>query len=168
MVENVRADQGSRLSVSRTARAPVALPNDPERIINFNDFPFCLAFTVTITSTEARYLMTIMGLFGENLGSLRVGREEIIFTLGGTSAIFNPPDGVSFTNDQSGDDDFIHLQICVDPEGVPTLYINCVAVQTAAVNLPPVDTSDASIIFLNNATNEANSNSLYTVRHYLV
>ena len=108
-----RQDLALRLSVSSSARAPVALPGDPERTINFNSFPWCLAFTVTIAHNEARYLMKIQRPFGGESGSLKVGNEEITFTLEGKSAIFLPSNG-RFTRD---DYEVIHLQICVNSDG---------------------------------------------------
>ena len=152
-----RPDRALRLSRSSNAMAPFSIGRN--RMVNFNSFPFCLAFTVTIADNEARRLMNI-AIGTTNIGTLSVGNRAIFFALGGTIASFYPFSG-RFTNDV---DEVIHFQICVNSDGEPTLYVDCKAVSTAEVNFPHLDTSKALIVFLNSGLNRTASSLFYTVR----
>lgn len=157
-----RPGQGARLSGSSAATIPTLLGDEDGRDINFNDPPYCLAFTVMLADDMPRFLMFISNIFGgggDSLGSLAAWREEIIFTLRGVSARFVPSGGGGFTSSSA---EVIHLQICVNADGNPTLYVNCVAVQTLSeVTFPRVDTGLDPFIFLNNESR--NSNAAYAV-----
>lgn len=157
--EQGRQDQGVRLSGNPIPELLSAL--DPGRSIPIENFPHCLAFTVTLSS-ETQYLMNAIDPFFGNDISLRAGRREIIFTFSDVSAMFLPPNGDAFT---SNTNEVIHLQICTNSTGVPTLYVNCEAVETANVKVERFDTSSGAYIFLNDGP-DAGSGAIYTVCHF--
>lgn len=159
-----REDIALRLSANPLAVIPsLLLVSSSESFIHIEQFPYCLAFTVTI-SNDPRYLMSVLDGATENgqiVFSLQAARHVIILTMNGTSVTFLLPNNATFT---SHVDDVVHLQICVNSAGVPTLYVNCEAAQTASVNLPQPETSHSLYVFLNNATTP-NLQTIFVVGH---
>ena len=158
-----RPDEALMLSSSPAASPPLSFPDDQGRTVNYDTFPFCLAFTVTILSSEAHYLMRAQDVISrEDLVSLRVGNDEIVFTMGGVTATFIPPPGETVFVDVAGE--FVHFQICMSETGQATLYINCGdPIPVAGVTLPPTDISIVPITFLSNVSSRAASKASYTV-----
>ena len=157
-----RPDRALLLQAASGSSTPVSIFG---RLTNFDTFPFCLAFTVTIVDNDPLYLMNVVDRqTGERMASLFVGNDRIVFTLGGTTVTFPAPvGGDGFT---SAPDDVIHFQICVNSDGQPTFYVNCQpVVPSPAINelFQPVDTSNSIFYFMNNGTAVEGSSSQYTV-----
>lgn len=155
-----RTDRALRLQDADSANTPVSIA---ARLTNFNRFPYCLAFTVTIEDNDPRYLMNVVDPLtgGGSMVSLIVSNTGVDFTVGSRTVTFDPPTGSpTFTG---GTDEVVHLQICVNSTGLSTFYVNCEETGTSTEAFEAVDTSNSVIFFLNNATREGISSSVFTV-----
>lgn len=152
-----RGEQPFRLTPIGSALPPFS--TEADRDVDFSTEPYCIAFTGNLFDTTnvnnigAIFNIMEQPIVGPTIGSLELGAQAMVFTLGDATATFN--------NVNAGNtfplaiNPYVHLQICVS-NGVATFYESCNSVASVEFN-SDTTIGQATLTFFQNSTTDSSN-----------